>query len=142
MADTFQDEALAAFRALVTEQEFPCVGARAAFNARSYALNVYDELATDRATANLSRELLDFANSELRDHEYATFVAVFRAPVVTDELQFEHLLWRQLALLNHADDEPWDAHVSSDPADPQFSFSFAGQAFYVIGMHPQSSRIA
>src|SRR3712207_6576312 len=119
MGETFEEEALAAFRAFVVEQEFPCVGARAAFNARSYALKVYDELANERTTAKLSRELLDFAQSELRDHEYATFVAVFRGPVVSDELQFEHLLWRQLALLNRADDEPWDPGVSSDPADAQ-----------------------
>ena len=32
--------------------------------------------------------------------------------------------------------------VSTDPNDPQFSFSFAGQAFYIVGMHPNSSRIA
>jgi FPC/CPF motif-containing protein YcgG len=32
--------------------------------------------------------------------------------------------------------------VSSDPNDPEFSFSFAGRAFYVIGIHPRSSRIA
>ena len=33
-------------------------------------------------------------------------------------------------------------HHSSDPADPHFSFSFGGQALYVIGMHAKSSREA
>ena len=32
--------------------------------------------------------------------------------------------------------------MSSDPADPHFSFSFAGRALYVIGMHANSSREA
>jgi hypothetical protein len=142
MGDTFHAEALSAFRALVGEQEFPCVGARAAFNAGSYVLNVYDQLGSESATEKLSRDLAGFTNSELRDHEYATFVAVFAAPEGSDEHEFEQLLWRQLSLLNGADTQPWDPSVRSDPADPQFSFSFAGQALYVIGMHPRSSRIA
>ena len=32
--------------------------------------------------------------------------------------------------------------MSADPADPHFSFSFAGEALYVIGMHANSSREA
>ena len=142
MGDPFHAEALGAFRRFVLEQDFPCVGARAALNASSYALHVYDELGGEAATERLSRELTGFTQSELRDHEYATFVAVFAAPCVQDEIEFEQLLWRQLALLNSADAQPWDASVRSDPNDPQFSFSFAGQALYVIGMHPQSSRLA
>lgn len=142
MADTFHAEARTAFEALVLERDFPCVGARAAFNAGSYVLDVYEELAGEAATEKLSRELASFTDSELRHHEYATFVAVFAAPAMRDEIEFEQLLWRQLALLNRADAEPWDASVHSDPHDPQFSFSFSGQALYVIGMHPESSRLA
>jgi FPC/CPF motif-containing protein YcgG len=32
--------------------------------------------------------------------------------------------------------------VSDDPANPHFSFSFAGQALFVVGMHPESSRLS
>ena len=142
MGDSFHAEALSAFRSLVLEQEFPCVGARAAFNAGSYLLNVYDELGGEAATGKLSRDLARFTDSALREHEYATFIAVFGAPEASDDPEFEQLLWRQLTLLNCADAEPWDPSVRSDPADPQFSFSFAGQALYVIGMHPRSSRLA
>jgi FPC/CPF motif-containing protein YcgG len=142
MGDPFQAEALTAFQTLVLQQEFPCVGARAALNAGSYVLNVYDELAGASATEKLSRDLTRFTHSELRDHEYATFVAGFAAPMIEDEVGFEQLLWRQLTLLNRNDAQPWDPSVRSDPSDSQFSFSFAGQALYVIGMHPQSSRLA
>ena len=37
---------------------------------------------------------------------------------------------------------PWDAAVSDDPEDPQFSFSHAGCALFVVGLHPNSSRMA
>lgn len=140
-------------------QEFPCVGARAAFNSGSYIVAVYDELASDAATTALSRDLFDFTRSGMREaSEYATFVAVFRRPEglaaaspgraearPSDfELAFEQDLWNQLQKLHDLDAPQfgWDPMASSDPADPQFSFSFAGQALYVIGMHPNSSRAA
>ena len=36
----------------------------------------------------------------------------------------------------------WDPAVSPDPDDPHFGFSFAGTAFFVVGLHPESSRLA
>jgi len=138
-------EAHAEFRDFVTGQEFPCVGARAAFNSGSYALAGYDELAGDAGTADLAHDLLEFTQSDIREaSEYATFVAIFRQPESCDEVEFERRLWQQLSKLNKLDVEQfdYDPHVRSDPADPQFSFSFGGQALYVIGMHPNSSREA
>lgn len=127
------------------QQEFPCVGARAAFNSESYVVAAYDELASPAASAALARDLFEFTRSEIREaSEYATFVAIFRRPTDATELEFERGLWEQLAMLNRADAAhfPYDPDVRSDPADPQFSFSFAGQALYVIGMHPNASRDA
>jgi uncharacterized protein len=37
---------------------------------------------------------------------------------------------------------PHDRSVSSDPENSKFAFSFAGSAFFVVGMHPRSSRLA
>lgn len=143
--DRFLTEAHSAFRHFVMRPEFSCVGARAAFNGGSYALAAYPELGTAEATAILARDLFEFTRSEIRQtSEYATFVAVFRGPEELDEQRFEHLLWAQLKLLNQRDAQhfDWDPAVQSDPTDPQFSFSFAGQALYVIGMHAASSREA
>ena len=36
----------------------------------------------------------------------------------------------------------WDPSVSEDPDDPLFSFSFGGHALFVVGLHPQSSRLS
>lgn len=126
-------------------QEFPCVGARAAFNSGSYVVAVYDDLASNAATAALARDLFDFSRSGMREaSEYATFVAVFSGVEGSDEVAFERALWSQLQKLHELDAPQfnWDPMSSSDPTDPQFSFSFAGQALYVIGMHPNSSREA
>ncbi|HEY2614215.1 MAG TPA: guanitoxin biosynthesis heme-dependent pre-guanitoxin N-hydroxylase GntA [Chthoniobacterales bacterium] len=144
-SSSIEAEAGEAFRQFILQPEFPCVGAKAAFNSESYALSVYGELGAADSTAELSGALYDFTRSEIRQaSEYATFVAIFAGPPALDEIAFEDLVWRQLNQL-HELDAPhfgWDPSVRSDPADPHFSFSFAGQALYVIGMHPNSSRAA
>jgi FPC/CPF motif-containing protein YcgG len=74
-------QAHAEFRDFVMRQEFPCVGARAAFNSESYVVAVYDELGSAAATANLARDLFEFTRSDIREaSEYATFVASSAAP--------------------------------------------------------------
>ena len=143
--DSFAAEAENAFRGFVLRPEFPCVGAKAAFNSSSYVLHTYGDLASDDATVKLSNALCDFTQSELpRSSEYATFIAIFAGPQETDELQFENLFWQQLRRLHQLDAAhfDWDPNVRSDPADPHFSFSFGGQALYVIGLHANSSREA
>jgi len=97
------------------------------------------------ATNGLAYDLWEYARERgAFETEYATFVASFAAPAVVCEHQWEKLLWSQLQSLHDLDREhhAWDPAVSSDPADPQFSFSFAGTAFFVVGLHPASSRLS
>ena len=141
----FSTEARAAFETLVTSASFPCLGAKAALNGGSYQLLTYNELASSTASKQLHADLLAFAQSALaRMSEYATFIAVFERPAAVDEVTFERLLWSQLQQLHEIDKQKseWDPNVSSDPADPHFSFSIGGHASYVIGLHARSSRLA
>jgi FPC/CPF motif-containing protein YcgG len=133
-----------AFRAFVTAPDYPCVGAKSAANNNSYRLGLYGELGGAAATAGLCRDLFRFRH-ELDDIDahFASFVAVFDGPDL-DERGFERRLWRQLQAL-HLEDAPlhdWDADVSSDPDEATFSFSFAGRAFFVVGLHPASNRFS
>jgi FPC/CPF motif-containing protein YcgG len=139
----FAREAEAAFKQFVMRSQFPCLGAKAAINSDSYSLRTFPELGSPAGTAALATSLYEFTASGMTN-EYATFVAIFERPRDIDEIQFEELLWKQLRAL-HAHDSAyfdWDPNVRSDPADPHFSFSFGGQALYVIGMHANSSRNA
>jgi uncharacterized protein len=141
----FLHEAHAAFRELVLRPGFSCIGAKAAFHDDAYGFAVYQDFGSDESAAGLCRDLCDFAHSDVvENNAYATLVSVFREPRDIDEMTFEQLLWQQLHRLHVADSVhfAWDPSVSANPEDPQFSFSFAGRAFYVIGMHPNSSRIA
>lgn len=162
--EPFAAEAETAFRQFVLQPEFPCLGAKAAFNSDSQTLRVFDELAGQETTTALAEALYQFAravgrdsvepnqpaafefggSTESRPTEYATFIAIFERPRKADEVEFENLLWKQLRLLHAHDavENDWNPGVSADPSDPHFSFSFGGQALYVIGMHAQSSREA
>ena len=77
---------------------------------------------------------------------FTTYVAVFAGFEIDDDAEssFERALWNQLTRLHELDREhhAWDPRVSSDPADPTFSYSFASTGFFVVGLHPGSSRAA
>lgn len=132
------------FRAFVLNPRFACVAARGAFNINNYRFGVYDEMAAPGATAGLARDLFAFVQEQnaLRVNGFSTFVAHFNAPVAPSEEAFEKLLWAQLQAL-HDRDAPhhaWDPAVSRDPHDGEFSFSFGERAFFIVGLHPASTR--
>jgi FPC/CPF motif-containing protein YcgG len=64
-------------------------------------------------------------------------------PLLT-EIAFEKHLWALLQSLHQADrqDFDWDPVVSSDPHSAKFAMSVGGSAFFVVGLHPGSSRLA
>lgn len=130
---------------MIVDEAYSCTGAQAAFRQESYRLGVYAEMASAEATAGLAHDLFTFMEDRKRiDSDFATFIAVFDGPEGLDEEEFEGRLWRQLQALHELDMEhhEWDPDVSSDPADPDFSYSFAGSACFVVGLHPAASRPA
>lgn len=132
-----------ALRAFLLDPHHPCVGAKSAMNTASYRLGVYDALGGPGATDALARDLAAFvADAGAMDAQFATFVAVFEGPGDTDPATFEALLWRQLQQLHDRDATSWAPDVASDPDDPHFSYSFAGAAFFVVGLHPGSDRLS
>ena len=133
----------AALRAVVLDPQYPCLGARSVMQEQSYWFSMYDRLAEPASTAALATDLAAFVRErDALEGRFASFIAVFGAPKVRTELQFERHLWRQLRMLHAADVSPWDATVSSDPGAPDFSFSFAGCAFFVVGLSPANERWA
>jgi FPC/CPF motif-containing protein YcgG len=130
------------FEAFVNDPAFSCLGARAALRHDAWRFGAYGAMGSAAATAALARDLAAFARED-GGREFATFVAAFVDPAPVDEGAFEARLWAQLRALHAADPAPgWDPGVSDDPADPRFSFSFAGHAFFIVGLHPESSRLA
>jgi uncharacterized protein len=131
------------FRALVLNERFSCVGARAAIRHGSYRFGFYEGLASTPSSAGLARDLFTFVqDSDSMPGDFTTFVASFAGPLPPDERSFEDLLWRTLQELHDMDvaHHPWNRDHAADPAEPRFSFSFARTAFFIVGLHAASSR--
>lgn len=132
------------FRAFVEEPAFPCLAGKGLVRQRGYTLGVYGRLGSESTTSELARDLASFGDkADLDGPAFAAFVAVFRGrPPVTETL-FEQQLWLQLQRLHDADaGNDWDPSVSSNPEDSNFGFSFGRRAFFVVGLHPGSARLA
>jgi FPC/CPF motif-containing protein YcgG len=129
------------FYALTMDARFSCVAARAAFKQKTYRFAMYPEINSAAATAGLCRDLFAFVHEQPEiGSNFTTFVVSFAGPNPNDEKHFEKLLWQQLQGLDELDTTTWDAEVSSDPESGQFSFSFAGRSFFIVGLHAGSSR--
>lgn len=132
------------FRAHISGDDFSCVGAKAALNGSIFRIGFYNEMNAPETNAALARDLRVFAAEQNNSSSnFASFAAIFAAPVIENEKAWENTLWAQLGNLHeHDSGSVWDSTVSSDPEDVNFSFSFAGTSFFIVGLHPQSSRLA
>lgn len=133
------------FRSFVLDRRYPCLGAQAALHRNTYRFGAYERLDDADVTHGLMRDLYAFV-TERRGigDSFTTFAAVFREPVSGGERGFERALWSQLDRLHRLDRAfyVWDPSVSDDAADPNFSFSLAGTACFIVGMHPSATRAA
>jgi FPC/CPF motif-containing protein YcgG len=130
-------------RAVLLSSSYPCFGAQAAIRSGHYAMGLYEELGSEAVSEGLARDLFEFTHEQDEwEPHLSTFLACFGTPVALDEPAFERALWRQLQVLHDLDwrHNAWDPAVSDDPANPRFSFSFAGRAYFVVGLHAANSR--
>ncbi len=131
------------FKSFILEGNHPCMMARSVFKMENYDFHVYDQMRSEETARALLKDLQTFLdNTDLESNEYRSFAAVFPNNCFADELSFEQSLWETLQNLHDFDTEPWDSTVSHNPDDAEFSFSLLGKAFYIIGLHPRSSRMA
>jgi len=133
-----------AIKEKIGDIDYPCVGAKASLNSNEYRLGIYGELGEHTTTQNLGADLRKYIQeTEESQSDYLTLIAVF-----TDEghseIGFEKKLWSQIQMLHDSEKgkRKWDPHVSNDPEDPNFSFSYDGTAFFIVGLHPNASRKA
>lgn len=130
-----------ALRRFVGERGYPCVMAKSVLRRDQLTLGTYPAVGAPAADA-LARDLAAFARAPEPKRGFRSFIAAFGGEAPADERAFERRLWETLRALHARDHAAWDSAVSSDPAQPNFSFSFADRAFYVVGMHPRASRPA
>ena len=131
------------FRDFIVTENHPCVMAQTVFSMDHVDFHTYEELGTRDAAKEILEDLKKYiSNYDFESNDFFTFVAAFKDSRTFSEEEFEKLLWQQLNFLHEVDDTAWDKNVSDDPRDGNFSFSLGGRAFYIVGLHPNSSRKA
>lgn len=131
------------FRDFIIKEKHPCIMAKTVFSMDMYTIKAYNTLNNEQVAKQLLHDLENYIdNYDFESKEFESFIACFPNDHFDNEIDFENALWKFLNRLHELDDKPWDPTVSSDPESPSFSFSIKGKAFYIVGLHPKSSRMA
>ncbi len=132
-----------AFEKFILQQDHPCIMARSAFKQDQVVIKTFDRMLQPETVTGILKGLKEYlAAYDPRTRKFYSFIAVFPKEPACTELVFERKLWQLLNCLHVMDPMPWDETVSDDPEDDDFSFSLCGKAFFLVGMHPGSSRKA
>lgn len=141
-----QEKLEALLFAHVKADDFPCVGAKAALAKGTLAVLACDRIDSAWDDLRIHDGLLKWAEEYRRDPGlFRSFAVVFDGPGDLTEAEFEAALWKRVQSLSDKDvwrGQSYDAGVSADPANPHFSLSFGGSAFFLVGLHPHASRPA
>jgi len=138
-----QQNVASEYAAFLQNKTYPCVAARAAADKQTIKTFTAGHMACptdDKAILNFLYEFVDdYRKSETLYHSAAVF---FEQPSQLDEETFEKLMWQRLQSLANMDATlyPFDERVSSDITSEHFSFSLKAEAFFILGLHPGSSR--
>ena len=133
------------FFSRIRESTFPCVGAKSALANDRIRVIYARDLTSGWNDLEIHDALLDWASGDFEVSEFRSLAVIFDGPQGLDEEEFEARMWQRLQSL--ADKDAWrgqelDPSVEADPSKPDFSLSFGGEAFFVVGLHPNASRPA
>jgi FPC/CPF motif-containing protein YcgG len=144
--DALHDDAEEAFLSMIADAAFPCVGAKSAAARGSLQILRARDLTSAWNDLEITHELLEWSWRYEDEREGLRSLAViFDGPGDLTEHEFEQAMWQRLQSI--ADKDAWlgqqpDERVSGDPEDPHFSLTFGGEAYFVVGLHPNASRPA
>jgi FPC/CPF motif-containing protein YcgG len=131
--------------ALISQKQYPCIAAVQALHRKELMFDTYEGFGTGQSSRRLAEKLIAFKKDQLEKQiPYLTYMAIFPNDISSNEDDFEKGLWTELsAMWSHPDIAGnWDPNFSDDPADRNFCFSLDGTAFFVVGLHPESSRLS
>lgn len=136
----------AEFRTFIGDSFFPCLGAKAALHRGGLRFVVARDFRSDADDLRILHSLFDVTAHYRREPAlYQSLIVLFESGAPSNEEEFEQRLWARLQSLSDKDEwlgQAPDPRVAHDPVDPHFAISFGGEAFFVIGLGPCSSRPA
>jgi len=133
------------FHEHVRQKGFPCVAANEASSKKTLRCFVAEHMVCPHNDHQILHFIYEFVDDYRKMKSgFHSVAIIFKGPQISDETFFDELLWRRLQAISDIDAQrfDYDPRVSSDINSPNFSFSLKEEAFYVIGLHPASSRKA
>ncbi|QJX45649.1 YqcI/YcgG family protein [Hymenobacter taeanensis] len=133
------------YLSFIKKKEFPCVAAKTALTFQQIKYLVVDHLACPKDDAAILEFIYEFVDTYRQSEKlYHSAAVIFKGPEAPNEAMFEELFWQRLQALSNLDAQRYgyDRRVVADPSSSDFSFSLKEEAFFVIGLHPGSSRAA
>lgn len=130
----------------IADPAFPCVGAKAALKRGTLEVFVARDMTSAWNDLPIHDALVAFAERFRESPSlFRSFAVLFEGPCTLLENEFENHMWNRIQSLSDKDSwrgQPYDSRVSPDPGDPHFSLSFGGEAYFVVGLHPNAGRPA
>ncbi len=134
------------FEAKIKDKSFPCVGAKSALARQRMQFLTVGDIRCPRDDETVYDTLRDFARAYGEaPGPFQSLVVIFNTMGDLSEEQFERAMWSRIQGLETLDAKAghaYDPRVSPNVEDSNFSLSFAGEAFFVVGLHPNASRPA
>ena len=146
IVDAPVDDAAEQFLGMIAEASFPCVGAKSAAARGMLQVVRARDITSAWNDLQITHDLLEWSWRYKDEREgLRSFAVIFAAPQDLSEREFEQAMWQRLQSIS--DKDHWlgqqpDKRVSGDPDDPHFSLTFGGEAYFVVGLHPNASRPA
>ncbi|EHR9219889.1 YqcI/YcgG family protein, partial [Escherichia coli] len=130
------------FNHFIESKSFCCIGARKAKSQN----NLFHQKSRypEEDLTHVYDFLESFALDKIKGKDFYSAIVFFTQKSITSEKDFEFFLWEILTNLNNTDKNKykWANGYSKNTNDKNFSFSIAGEAFFVVGLHPMAHRIS
>ncbi|MEP7231715.1 MAG: guanitoxin biosynthesis heme-dependent pre-guanitoxin N-hydroxylase GntA [Ginsengibacter sp.] len=132
-----------AYLSFINNKDFACIAAKAALAKNQIKCFVSGNMACPNDDLRILEFLYSFVDEYKNSNGlYHSATIIFNAPHFETESMFDKIMWERLQSLSDLDSRKYkyDARVDNDPYSPNFSFSLREEAFFIIALHPASSR--
>jgi FPC/CPF motif-containing protein YcgG len=129
---------------ILKEKSYPCIAAIKSMQQKEFLSGYYGKFGTAENWTALRNDLRYFIRQQaVNNSSYLTFWALFETENYLSEDDFEAGMWNELSHLSSEEDKKEDwGNWPMDPEHPGFSLCIDGERFFVVGLHPHSSRMA
>lgn len=128
----------------INYKEFACIGAKASLAKGQIQCFVADNMACPKDDSDILNFIYRFIDDYLKSDElYHSAAVIFKDSIFINDEQFDKFMWQRLQALSDLDSKNYhyDLRVNADPSSSNFSFSLKEESFFIIGLHPASSRL-